>query len=411
MLKPDGIYLSRGFAEGTLCTSPVDLVGELVLVSPDLRDLPSGWLSPAVKGVITAVGGSSSHAVLQARAQGLPVLLVSVPELEPLLRASGARVALDSGDSYGPIVIPEGVRVLVNISDSSGWRAAARYAEGVGMWRSEDFLTQQPDQLLAVHADPAARSRLAEDVAEEICSLVGGHDPPAVATVRVPDVTPAHLGLPVSSRTSFRLSSRGLRLLLIESHLLGSFLRGVVLAIEQLGREKASCVRLHLPFVTSIEEIVEFRRIWASVCRDAKVSVDVPVGVAVEIPSLAWNPSALASVCDFASIGTNDFVQYGWAVDRDEGFVDVVQPYMQLGILSDDPFSSFAVSGLATPIKGIGDAFRSKTSRYRFGITGDMGRDPGLLRAAENLGIDYVSLPTWAALKVSRARENAPGPN
>jgi phosphotransferase system enzyme I (PtsI) len=53
-----------------------------------------------------------------------------------------------------------------------------------------------------------------------------------------------------------------------------------------------------------------------------------PVGAMIEIPSAALVADALAKVCDFFAIGSNDLTQYTLAIDRgDDRVADLFDPF------------------------------------------------------------------------------------
>ncbi len=167
---------------------------------------------------------------------------------------------------------------------------------GVGLLRTEMlFHTHQ-----GVEEQEAFYRAIAEDMA------------PHPVTVRLFDLGGDKV-LDLSQEANPFLGLRGVRVLLRAPHLLEAQLR----AILRVHRHTRN-LRIMIPMVTSLEEVLAVREILHRVAREEGLTEEgLPqLGMMIETPAAALMPDVFARHVSFFSIGTNDLTQYVLAIDR-----------------------------------------------------------------------------------------------
>jgi phosphocarrier protein FPr len=327
--------------------------GPAVVVADELGPAETAALDPvAVRALVTAAGGATSHSAILARALGLPCVaglgprLLAVPDGTSLLvdgdegtvvvspgadlvaAAEAARrrraeleraAAVRAGE---PAVTRDGVRIEVVANVGAADEAAAAVAagaEGVGLLRTEFLFLgrpSEPDEEEQRRAYAAVGAALGERPRLILRTLDAGADKP------VP-----YLGRPAEDNPF--LGVRGIRLTLARPDLLVAQLRAAL----RVAADRP--LQVMFPMVAVVEEVRAARAFLERARGElAGEGVRVPewieTGVMVEVPAAALQAERLAAEVDFLSIGTNDLTQYVMAAERGNAEVarllDALQP-------------------------------------------------------------------------------------
>ena len=317
--------------------------GPIILVADELvPSLLTRVPRQRLAGLICARGGRFSHGAVVARSFGVPTV-TGVEQIisratageQIVLYATAGRVLLGANaeeqaaaqqrsdeqaaiqgrlieESRTPAVTRCGLEVpiLVNVESPRDLQAidAAR-VEGVGLFRTEFAYMERP-------TFPAVAEQA------EMYREVLRHFPDKPVVFRTLDIGNdkqlRYFETPEEANPA--LGWRGLRLGLHWKDLLLAQIQALIEAGD------VGDVRVLLPMVTLLDEVRETRAlIRAALPPEMKMP---PLGCMIEVPAAAMALRDIAPEVDFVSVGTNDLVQYLFAVDRDNPWVaDLYQPY------------------------------------------------------------------------------------
>jgi phosphocarrier protein FPr len=381
----------------------VEVPAGTILVAEDLTPSDTASLDRSlVVGFCTTSGGASSHVAILARSLDIPAVAGIEPRALDL--ADGSRVILDgsrgtlrmnvSEDEVAairrrqarraeqravelahadePAVTADGhrVEIVANIGTlRDAQEAATAGAEGVGLLRSEfAFLGR----------DRAPSEDEQTAIYREIAGALRPGQPLVVRTLDVGGDKPLPY-LPIAPEENPFLGQRGIRVGLDRPELLRTQVRAILRATDAGAR-----IHVMFPMVATVEE---FRQAKAVVeAERERLGVGpVPVGIMVEVPSVAVMAAQFAAVADFFSVGTNDLTQYTLAMDRGH------------------PKLAPQVDGLNPAVLAlVGMAVSAAHAAGRWvGVCGGIASDPQAVPVLVGLGVDElsVSVPAIPAVK------------
>jgi phosphotransferase system enzyme I (PtsI) len=194
------------------------------------------------------------------------------------------------------------IEVFANIGSlAEAQKAVEMGAEGVGLFRTE---------FLAAQGLPSEEAQF--KTYDEIGSIL--RSPLIVRTFDIGGDKPVP-GLDIPEEANPFLGWRGIRLALDRPEEV--FLPQIRALLRAAVKHD---IRIMLPMVTTPQEVKDALALIAQARRDLERAGDVlrhvPLGIMVETPAAALTLEQFSGLIDFASIGTNDLIQYTYAVDR-----------------------------------------------------------------------------------------------
>ena len=377
-----------------------------VLVAKDLTpSMTSCIVKENIVGIVTEVGGKTSHSAILARAMEIPAVL-SVPNAMETFE-NGQEIIVDGSHgevienpSDGEIAIyrektieykkekkelkkfigketvtADGVKVELccNIGKPDDADAVlSKDGEGVGLFRTE-FLYMDSSSI------PTEEEQF-EAYKKTVLKL--GDRPLIIRTLDVGgDKDIPYLGL--SKEDNPFMGFRAVRYCLHREDVYKPQLRALLRA-SAFGN-----IKIMIPLVTCIDEVREVKAMIENIkaeldSENIAYNKDIQVGVMVETPAASLIADLLAEEADFFSIGTNDLTGYTMAVDR--GNADVAYLY-----------SAFQPAVLRSIKKIIEDG-----KDIMVGMCGEAAADPLLIPLLLAFGLDEFSVSATSVLKTRK---------
>lgn len=375
-----------------------------ILVAEDLTpSMTAGIVKENVAGIITAVGGKTSHSAILARALEIPAVLsvdgivdmvsdgmtavvdgcdgicILDPSQEEIDEYQAKREKYLSDKAFLEVyrgkdtVTADGVKVHLygNIGNPEDAKQVAAYdGEGVGLFRTEFLfmgaseLPSEEEQFQAYKA--AAETMEGREVIIRTLDVGGDKDIP-------------YLGLEKEDNPF--LGFRAVRYCLQNKDSYRVQLRALLRA------SAFGDIKIMVPLVTCVDEIGSVKALVKELmveldAENIAYNKDIQVGAMIETPAASLIADLLAKEADFFSIGTNDLTQYTMAVDRGNAKVAYL-------------YSSYNPAVLRS-MKNIIEA--ANAAGIMVGMCGEAAADPLLIPLLISFGLGEFSVSATSVL-------------
>ena len=358
-----------------------------------------------LKGIVTLLGGATSHTVILAKSLGIPAIY-GAESLEKII--NGQKAIIDGGkgvlitepdkdteSKYEKLIkdrekflaelerikkektktlCGEKISLCINIGRPSDLEDSDLDGiDGVGLFRSEFLYSDSPQK-------PTLQEQIS--AYREVISKMSGKS----VTVRTLDIGGDkrldYIDMPIEENPF--LGRRGIRLCLRNKELFSEQLRAILIAAANTEN-----VKIMIPMVTAAREIEATRKILEEikaqlVCGGVDFCKSVSLGIMIETPASAIMADAFAKRCDFFSIGTNDLIQYITASDRGNSEVEEIY----------SPYSPAVIQMLAKVIKA------GERQGIEVSVCGDLAANPDFTKLLLGLGLKKFSVPLPIAQEI-----------
>lgn len=403
-IKTRMVKLLLGIEDVDISQVPADTV----LVARDLTPSMTAGINPDnIAGILTEVGGRTSHSAILARAMEIPAVL-SIEGICSIVK-NGDKVVMDgaSGEAIinpdddtvkefqqkldvyqkekallaeyagKPSVTKDGTKVelVCNIGKPEDAKKVVECdGEGVGLFRTE-FLFMDRDSIPTEEEQFEAYKSVAETMKGK---------PVIIRTLDIGgDKAIPYLGLEEEDNPF--LGFRAIRFCLQREDIYKTQLRALVRA-SAFGK-----IKIMVPLVTCIEELRQVKAMVTDIMKEldaegVSYNKNLEVGVMMETSAACMIADILAKEAAFFSIGTNDLTGYTMAVDRGNAKVAYLYSTYQPAVLRS--------------IKRIIECGRKEG--IMVGMCGEAAADPKLIPLLLAFGLDEFSVSATSVLKTRK---------
>lgn len=193
--------------------------------------------------------------------------------------------------------------------------------------------------------------------------------------------------------TNPMLGHRGCRLAITCPEIYLMQTRAVAAAAARLKKEKKNpCPEIMIPLVALPSELKFLKSLIQEELKKAEeefqVSLPIPVGAMIELPSACLQAGKIADEARFLSFGTNDLTQTTLGLSRDDSG-KFLASYVNQELMERDPFHQVDQNSVGELMKIALNSCGEKP--VKMGICGEHGGNPESIRFFHKIGLHYVS--------------------
>ena len=408
----------------------------------------------AAEGILTAIGGATSHAAVVARGMGVCCIsgmgALKINEKDRTIKIGdksfkeGDYLSLDgdtgkvyegkistieakmSGD-FGKVIgwadSIKKLKVVANADTPNDYKKALELgAKGIGLCRTEHMFFETSRiasvRKMILASSKAEREKyLAELLPYQYEDFVGilTLGPTNKTTIRLLD-PPLHEFLPhaeediqelatsmgvdfevllskVKELKEFNpmLGHRGCRLAVTYPEIYLMQARAITLAAVDTN---ATAVEIMVPLVGNVKEYRYLKALMVEameqVFTEKGKRVPIKLGTMIEVPRATQVAAQIAKEADFFSYGTNDLTQMTYGFSRDDA-TKFIGEYQEKRILDFDPFKTIDVEGVGALVAYSVKEGRAANPDLKIGVCGEHGGDPKSIQFFHDQNFETVS--------------------